>query len=520
MRFRGISSIGWVSIFALGFVGMQRHLMSQEMSLGKDLYIRHCAVCHGEAGQGNGPAATFLFPKPRDFTTGMYKIRTTASGQAPTDQDLLDTLSRGLPGSAMPSFSYLSDKERKALVNHLKTFAPSQFEGTQDQRGIAVGKAPLASPEVVSLGRKAYVKAGCAACHGESGKGDGPSANALRDDLDQPILAADLTRGVFRGGASVRDIYLRFTTGMNGTPMPSFEETLPEKERWALAHYVKSLSRSKRPEIPSQLSNALITAYKKEGLSDDMSPRDSIWNNIPVTSIPLMPLWQRRSASRLLDVRAIHDGKRITLLLEWEDSQADGLIIRSQDFSDAAAIMLSMTDSRGHFSMGSEKQPVNIWQWRADRQMDLARFRDAEEAYPSMAVDDYLFDRARYPKHKKTGLTSSAGTQEPIFLAGYAAGNPMSEIRRLSAVEDLNAEGFGTLTPQPPLDQNVQGHGIWTNGKWKILFVRDLSSSSDSDAALKPRSRAPVAFAVWDGSQGDRDGQKSVTYWQILELEK
>lgn len=500
---------------------------AQDPGLGKRLFDQHCAVCHGESGRGDGPAAPYLFPKPRDFTQGRFKIRTTSTGELPTDQDLLDTLARGMPGSAMPSFGYLSPEERQALVRYLKSMAVDE-EGTNLFKGggtpptVRAGDPPPLSPASVARGKRVYEKAGCAQCHGDLGRGDGPSAKILTDDWERSILPANLMRGVFRGGNSVRDIYLRFTTGMNGTPMPSYADTLGEEERWDLAYYVKFLAYPGRPEVSKQLALTKVKAYRREGQSLSTDPRDPSWERISGIRIPLMHLWQRQEAADVLTVRAMHDGKEIAFLLEWEDPKVDGLMIRPQDYPDAAAVMFSLTEPvRGHFSMGSEGKPVNIWQWRMDRQMDLAGFQDMEERYPRMVVDDYPLDAGRYPKRadRNPPPRSPASAQEPLFLAGLAAGNPMSEIARRSTVEDLNAEGFGTLTSQPAKDQDVRGQGIWSHDSWKVVLVRKLSGGSERNVSFFPGRALHAAFAVWDGGAGDRDGKKAVTYWQVLEVE-
>jgi DMSO reductase family type II enzyme heme b subunit len=99
-------------------------------------------------------------------------------------------------------------------------------------------------------------------------------------------------------------------------------------------------------------------------------------------------------------------------------------------------------------------------------------------------------------------------------------GNLLSTPIRRSSVEDLNAIGFGTLTSQPPEDQNVQGRGIWKDGKWRVVMTRAIRSESDRDAEFTTGHFLPIAFAVWDGSQKDRDGQKAVSVWQHLKLEE
>jgi cytochrome c oxidase cbb3-type subunit 2 len=175
---------------------------------GAALYATHCTACHGTAGRGDGVAARYLFPKPRDFTRAKYKIRSTAMGDVPTDEDLLGTLDRGIPGTAMPSFGHLPAADRAALVKHLKALAViddggkqvNLFERFGAPRIITVAKELPATPELVKKGETLYKVQGCAKCHGEGGIGDGPSASTLVDDGGFPIPPANFTRGLYKGG--------------------------------------------------------------------------------------------------------------------------------------------------------------------------------------------------------------------------------------------------------------------------------------------------------------------------------
>ena len=109
---------------------------------------------------------------------------------------------------------------------------------------------------------------------------------------------------------------------------------------------------------------------------------------------------------------------------------------------------------------------------------------------------------------------------EPIFITARAAGNLFAADKRTSPVEDLNAVGFGTLEGQPASEQNVTGHGVWKAGKWRVTFVRDLATKYDGDEQFKIGATIPVSFGVWAGEHGDRDGQKAVSTWFNLKLEK
>ena len=211
------------------------------LALGRRVYETRCVGCHGAKGDGNGPAATFLTPRPRDFTLGVFKFRTTPSGSLPTDGDLFRTVTRGVRWTAMPTWHELGDKERLAVVAFIKTFS-KRWKEERPEPALAIGDPPRATPELVARGKELYQKAKCFQCHGQGGKGDGPSAAELKDDFGFPIRPADFTRGQFKGGGGVRDIFRTMSLGLDGAPMPSFADSMSEEERWAISYYVLSLS--------------------------------------------------------------------------------------------------------------------------------------------------------------------------------------------------------------------------------------------------------------------------------------
>jgi len=208
---------------------------------GKQVYERRCAGCHGVKGDGNGPAATFLDPRPRDFTLGSFKFRTTPSGSLPTDGDLYRTLTRGVRWTAMPTWHELPEQDRITVIAYIKTFSP-RWKEEKPEPPIVIGEPPAPGPELLERGKQLYAKAKCFQCHGEGGKGDGPSAGELVDDLKFPIRPTDFTRGQFKGGGDVRDIFRTMTTGLDGTPMPSFADSMTDEERWAISYHVLSFS--------------------------------------------------------------------------------------------------------------------------------------------------------------------------------------------------------------------------------------------------------------------------------------
>jgi len=211
---------------------------------GSQVYQDNCASCHGESGDAKGICAGFLIPQPRDFTTGVYRFKTTPGAEMPTDEDLFRTVSLGIHSTGMPPWQYLlSEGDRWALVAHLKTLS-DKFERSGPGTPVELGSEPTTvSDDMIARGREMYVKAQCGKCHGEGGYGDGPSALTLEDAFGNSIPPRNYHKAAdFKRGHTLRDIALTINTGNNGTPMPAFDSALSEEEVWDLASYVHSLA--------------------------------------------------------------------------------------------------------------------------------------------------------------------------------------------------------------------------------------------------------------------------------------
>jgi cytochrome c oxidase cbb3-type subunit 2 len=212
------------------------------LDMGETAYNRYCSGCHGIEGDGNGPAAPWLMPKPRDFTRANYKIRTTPSGALPTDADLFRTITEGVHGTSMPNWRLVPETTRWAMVEYLKTFAPDTWndeDNYQDPVLIPNTPANLRDAERVKMGRSAYRAMGCKQCHGETGGADGPSSATLEDESGNKIDAANFHRGVLRAGRTPYDIYRSVATGFTGTPMPGFAESLKAEQIWDIVAYIR-----------------------------------------------------------------------------------------------------------------------------------------------------------------------------------------------------------------------------------------------------------------------------------------
>ena len=215
-------------------------------SPGERVYLENCAACHGEKGDGKGPESDRLKIKPRDFTGGVYKFRSTPSGSLPLDDDIFRTVSRGVRTTSMLAQLHLSEAERWAVTEYLKTFSP-RFKSEKTPEPVSISTPPQSDAELVALGKRMYAEAGCNQCHGSEGRGDGTSAKELKDDWGDPIAPTDLTLRPFKSGPRPEDLYRTISTGLNGTPMPSYADVLSDRERWALVYYILDIAKRERP---------------------------------------------------------------------------------------------------------------------------------------------------------------------------------------------------------------------------------------------------------------------------------
>jgi cytochrome c oxidase cbb3-type subunit 2 len=204
-------------------------------------YRRYCLSCHGELGDGNGESAPWVDPKPRDFTLAVFKCRSTPTGTLPTDQDLFDTIARGLDRSVMPPWNTFTKQQRANLVAWIKHFSP-RWQAEKPGPRLEIPPEPEITAERVKAGQEIYKRLECWKCHGVEGKANGPSASTLQDNLNRAILAYNFAEGGrFKCGSTDQDLYKIFMTGLDGTPMPSFVDNIKPDEAWNLVFYLRTL---------------------------------------------------------------------------------------------------------------------------------------------------------------------------------------------------------------------------------------------------------------------------------------
>lgn len=455
----------------------------EAIAQGKEIYMKRCSFCHGEEGAGEGPVADYLNPRPRDFTTGIFKLRTTKSGEVPLDEDLFRTITKGIPGTAMQGFGdVLAEEERWQVIAFIKTFAPDSFDPEFPSEPAELGTERTGDP---AKGKEVYQKAKCWECHGDEGRGNGPSAGQLTDDWGFPILPADLTKGwQYKGGNTVKDIFTRFTTGMDGTPMPTFADAFSAEDRWNLAAYVGSL-------IKEEKGGAEVVVHAKRVEQElPLDPNDPLWQQAEPIDVPMSgqvivpPRWQNPSVDQIT-VRSLYNDKAIGFLVEWNDRfkdtvhQEEPLLSVKDTYAkvlpeekwalrDAVAIQFPVAISEGrerpYLFLGEPSKPVVLWHWKAD------------------------------------------GNEDP---------------KRQTSVEALGAKGpRNPLVPLPDESQGVMGKGMWESGRWKVVMVRPLAAKAkEKDITFAVGRPIPIAFYAWDGSNGEQKLLMSLSSWFYLILE-
>jgi cbb3-type cytochrome c oxidase subunit III len=290
---------------------------------GKQLYSKYCAQCHGEKGDGEGYAAPHLEPRPRNFTLGKYKVRTTPNGALPTHQDLVNIIRRGMPYTSMPAWPNLSDQEASNLAYYITTFSPDFSSAENVPKPVDLPGPPRATKESVEAGKKLFEDTGCIRCHGTLGRGDGQSAPTLKDDWGHPIRAANLAEAwTFRGGSSREDIFRTMSTGFNGTPMPSFSDSLSPEQRWAITDYIVSLSGGNGPGY----TNLVIAKPVQEPI--DLNKGAASFASAPAARFPIVgqimePVRSFHPPASSVVVQAIYDAESIAVLVRWHDMSAE-----------------------------------------------------------------------------------------------------------------------------------------------------------------------------------------------------
>ncbi len=494
------------------------------LAMGKALYDRHCASCHGDKGDGLGIAAPFLYPKPRNFQEGKFKVISTIN-RIPTDEDLMQVITNGMPGSIMVAFGHLSDMERKTLVQYVRELSrlgieqrlKKAYEDAGDEVDLQQIKKesvrqttpgdlislptdmPKEEQASVLRGRALYM-ANCATCHGETGRGEG--GKDQRDDDGTPTKPRDFTLGIFKGGRDVASLYRRTQIGMPGTPMPGSPQLKPT-EIMDMVHFIRSLA----PE-----SAMKQVQFKREALVArrvaDLNRVD--WQQVPSTFVVTAPLWWRDWQPPHLQVQMVHDGKQLAVRMSWNDSTKNDSILRPEDFEDQASLQLFDGQNEPFIGMGAHGfGVVDIWLWKASHAVDQTASKHI--------LDDYPFDLPFYQQLLKRLPKSDRPI--PDFITARAAKNQNSASANGNNASNLMAQGPGSTTFRPLSSQVVNAHAKYESGQWSVVFTRPLQVQNNEGVLLNSGKKCFIAFSIWDGAYRDRNGQKQISIWHELTVE-
>ena len=458
---------------------------AQELERGQEVYEQWCSQCHGPEGNGLGSAAEYMNPRPRDFTTALYQIRTTASGELPTDGDILRVINEGMPGTTMPGWEEeLALADREALVAYLKTFSQF-FETLGAPAPLEFSDAPGASEARIAEGRLFYDSIQCLECHGTEGRGDGEAASTLQDDLGSPIRAVDLSKNwTFNGGSTVEDIYRRLRTGLDGTPMPGFSDLLDagfmtDDQLWNLAHYVRSLSPEDAPEVQE-----VILAQQVAPGELPTEPGDERWAEAESFYLPLVgqiiesPRWFDPSINGIR-VQALHDGSEVAFLLTWHDRS---------------------------------RSPDPGWlEWQG-WVLDAMAPREGENLAPASRPDRIA---VQFPP------TIPEGMDMPYFLMGDGS-DPVYQWQWSSvpgSAEKAMARGLGNYEPMGA--EGLASEAAWEAGRWQLLLRRALvPADPENELQFEIGVPIPIALFAWDGDNSEEGGRGSVSSWYFVQLEE
>ena len=473
---------------------------------GKQLYGKYCAQCHGDKGDGEGYATPHLSPRPRNFTSGKFKVRTTPNGALPTHQDLVNIIRRGMPYTSMPAWPALSDAQVTELAYYITTFSPDFADGAKVPKAVDLPSAPASSNESIAQGKKLYDDTGCARCHGTVGRGDGPSAPTLKDDFDHAIRAADLTQPwTFRGGATREDIFRTMSTGFNGTPMPAFVDALTPEQRWAITDYIVSLSGGDGPGYTS------LVVAKPVQQPIDVKKGAASFAAAPIARFPIIgqimePGRAFNPRATSVTVQAIYDAESIALLVRWHDRTAEktgqnGLTLQVPPEEEEEAPAAAGPTADNPFGDATAAPGAAA-----------AAPQDPFAEAPAAAASEFSDAVAvQIPADAPTGA------RKPYFIFGDSQSAVDLWFFDLAQADPARFSGKGSAAITPAEAEGLAGVASYDQGEWSVIFKRPRRPASG--APFTPGEFMPIAFSVWDGFGRERGSRRGLSLWYSLYLE-
>jgi len=503
-----------------------------QIDRGKVVYDKYCSQCHGYEGDGVGYATGRVLPVPRDFTAGKYKFRTTPSGKLPTDADLVKVIKEGLPYTSMPGWPQISDTDIQNIVYYLKTMSPVWQNPDAYGDPINIPAPPPMTPESIERGAQVYIDQGCGACHGLAGRGDGLSAKTLVDEWANPLRPVDMTkRWTFRGGPTRRDIYRTFSTGVNGTPMPSYAEALAEEDRWDLVNYIYDLGDGDDPGYDS----LLVVRRVDEEL--DVSDPGTLFADAPMARFPLIgqiiePGRNFFQSINNVDVRAVYNPQEIAFLVEWHDFTKED----SGSNDPAMDVPLWDEDNAGAGAGTDEEDEGGFWGveeeggaseediWGAD----VVDEGEEDDFWgEGEGGDDFWGDEGgveggeafsdaiglQFPSKLPTG------NRKPYFIFGDTQSSVDLWFVDLAKNAQLATQylGRGSAALEVSESDEIEITTSYDQGRWSVIFKRPLKARGG--VSLREDMFVPIAFTAWDGFNRERGNKRALSPWFYFYLE-
>jgi mono/diheme cytochrome c family protein len=524
---------------------------------GVALYTKYCAQCHGDKGDGHGIAAPVLRPMPRDFTSGKYQIRSTETGNLPTDDDIRRIIQRGIPSTAMPAFAEaLNDDQIDQLAQYVKTFSP-KFKSQPAGKLVPIPKDPGYKADQVEAARKVYQSIGCARCHGDEGRGDGPSAPTLKDDWGQEIRPADLSRPwTFNGGATREDIFRSISTGLNGTPMAGFASALTDEQRWSLVDFVTSLAGG-----PDRIGKAdygtIVVAQKVDGPLD-LAKGTKLFADAKPALFPLLgqiiqPGREFAPGVIAVQARAVYNADNVALLLTWHDIHADTSGNNGPDFelpeqeehpgpevSAPAGGGQTTTDpfaeeESGGGAAAAPAKPASADPFAEEEAAPAAKPTPAKPAAGAAGGGDSSFwgepgggGAAAAASAAEAGgsefsdavavqfpRTLPDGVRRPYFIFGDPQDSVELWFVDLAHPQKAELwEGKGTQDLNPGEGMAPEVRATYDHGEWQVLMLRKRDVGHG--VSFPDDTFVPISFSVWDGFYRERGNKRALTTWYNL----
>ncbi|PHX90393.1 MAG: hypothetical protein CK534_05345 [Nitrospirae bacterium] len=503
---------------------------AEMIEAGKRVYFTKCVWCHGVDGAGDGPSADRLWPRPRNFNQGTFKIRRTASGELPLfdakkptpgQNDLFETLTHGLPGSAMPSWEgILTEEQRLQVLSFVTTqlVKDRKFTDKQSEAQTVLQLDDLkpipATEESITKGAELVKEKKCVECHGTEGRGDGNAFN-LKDDWGFSIQPANWHKcWNFRGSRqdpyNVKNIFRTFSTGVNGTPMPSFADNSTVEERWHIANFVNSLCERKADGKPLDIDpladkpkiNFVVSSGVVEG-EIPADPEHELWKNRARRYVAMggqITHKPRNFVNRIDDiwVKSLYNDKHVVFMFQWDDRTKS-----------VATGKLPWAPTEVNIDV-KEQDP------KTGEEGSIATHQNNYVVYNDAIAMETAVKWKELPSPIKPRYLFGSNEQYPVDIVKWEADGSLRAFEGTGWDKDF--------AERDTYEENIKIlHSEWKDGRWTVIIQRPLGNKKDQDydedTFFEMGQYIPTVFFAWDGHNGDAGRKMAVSafYYTFLE---